>query len=84
MSEVRVKPLQWKPRANFPEDSVAKTPWGQYSVGCIHGDWMWFFEYMQDGVDKTAKGRCLSERGAKAAAFRDHTKRIRAAIEGGK
>ncbi len=80
VQQAQAKPLEWRPRKGFPEDSVAKTPWGQYSVGNIHGEWMWFFEYLQDGYDKTAKGRRVTERGAKAAAEADHRRRIKAAL----
>ena len=79
---VTVKPLVWKPQPNFEGDWVAKTPWGQYSVGCIHGNWMWFFEFQQGGIDRCAKGRRRSEAGAKAAAKAHHDACIRAAIGG--
>ena len=78
---IKIKPLAFKPRSGFTSDSVARTAWGQYSIGCIQGEWMWFFEYVFDCNSKTAKGRAGSEARAMNAANRDHISRVCAMLE---
>jgi len=79
-----IKPLEWEFRYNR-KDMWCDTPLGTFSIGNIHGTWMWFHLTAREDQEYTFKG-CAgalgrnSKANAKKAAQAHYTAQIMAAF----